>query len=447
MGNFFKNPLRPLALLSAYIALLTEFYSLMSGPLREFGLYRFLYVNPSALSRAGRIVMVYHTLAVPFVALLAILFVSMLRMSEGRRNSIVHALFFGSLVASVSGVIFAYYNGGMLAHGLFLFGLSVVFYGDLNLTVAVFSLGKEDLSKCGILTLEKLSIGLVFLTSLVSAAIGAYAGAFFGTRFKAFLAEDVIRAPHNFLQLVVISHLHIMLALIANAILLLFSRYYRLNEKMGRVYFPLVILGTLITSVGTWLVMVIEETAHKVINVGAFFLLLAALILAIQGIRKALEKKDRLSFRWINFIYLIMVNLFVTIPGIYVAFNLETWRLPGWEKVERIFAVGHWHILGAICALMVLNLLSDYFDIRGRFNNFVGWTMGIGATVAFTGMMFYVFRTFEEGREWAKLIFETGIGIFLLCALIQVVTIVIYGFKKTLRSWTCQHCHDFSLMD
>ncbi len=442
---FFNTPLKPLAFLSCYVTLLTGFYSLMSGPLRELRIYELLKVDIDTLSRPGRVVLVYHTLAVPFTALVAILFVSMLPLKEGRRNSIVHALFFGSLVSSLAGLIFAYYRGGMFAHGLFLFGLSVVFYGGLNLALSVLSLKPEEIKTCGILNLEKIAIGITFLSYLISAMIGASAGAYFGSGLKAFLAEDIIRESHNLLELAVISHLHIMLALLACAIMLLISRYYSLDETTGRYYFPMVILGVVITSVGTWLVMLLEKTAHKIINAGVFFLLLSALLLAVRGFQLAFKQGERLSFRWMNLAYLVLVNFFVTIPGIYVAVNLTTFRLPEWKGIERTFAVEHWHVLGAICALMTLNLICDYFELRGRLVNFVGWAMGIGATIAFSGIMLYIFHAPFESRDWSKFIFEPGLALYLLSAVFLVIAVVVKGFKSNKGSFECEKSKEFSL--
>jgi len=62
---------------------------------------------------------------------------------------------------------------------------------------------------------------LVAVFTLVSAAIGAAAGAFFGNGFEAFLAEDIVRQDaHTLFQLMIIAHLHIMLTLIDVMLLL-----------------------------------------------------------------------------------------------------------------------------------------------------------------------------------------------------------------------------------
>ena len=72
--------------------------------------------------------------------------------------------------------------------------------------------------------------------TLVSAAIGGAAGAFFGNGFVAFLAEDIVRQdPHTLFQLMIIAHLHIMLTLIDVMILLLVIRTYRVEGRVHKV--------------------------------------------------------------------------------------------------------------------------------------------------------------------------------------------------------------------
>lgn len=370
-----------MALLSAWIVLLTLFYSTLSGPLRATGFYR-LFEHASDLSRAGRVVMVYHTLAVPFVAVLALLHLWRVPLRQGRRNAIVHALFSGAMLASAAGVAFAYAGGGMIAHGLYITGLAVVFYAGLNLTLAIPLLHKQNPEKTAFL--------FTYAAVLVSAVIGAAAGAYFGSSFEAVLAEDIVRAGHSLLDLAVISHLHIMLALIAAVILLLLAVYYPISEKRKRVFYFLYDTGVVITSLATWAVLVFEKTAHRLINVGAVFLLTAAAVFAAEKIALMLKEKDTSPFRWFNFTYLWLVNLFVTAPGVYVAFNLEKYRSGPFE-VERTIAVGHWHVLGGICALMTLMLLADIAGYGDRLTRAAGWVTFAGFTSAFILVNVYMF--------------------------------------------------------
>ncbi len=65
------------------------------------------------------------------------------------------------------------------------------------------------------------------VATLGSAIFGAIPGSMFGNGFRTFMAEDVVRDPIKTpLQLAIIGHLHIMLALIAVALTLIIGRWF-----------------------------------------------------------------------------------------------------------------------------------------------------------------------------------------------------------------------------
>src|SRR5690606_34509071 len=129
--------------------------------------------------------------------------------------------------------------------------------------------------------------------TLISAVFGAVAGANFGNGFTAFLAEDVVRNPNKpILQRAVIGHLHIMLTLIAIAITLIIGRWFDFKGPLHKIAMPLMIVGTLITSVGAWSVTWVSW-AHTTIYVGSTGVMLAALMLVIFGLRKLIREQAR----------------------------------------------------------------------------------------------------------------------------------------------------------
>jgi hypothetical protein len=437
MNRFFEKPGKPLAVLAALITFLTSVYATMSGPVADALPVARTLQDLSEVSRDGRVILVYHTLAVPFVALLAIMYVGTIALGEGRRNAIVHALFFGSLVASLAGFAYGYLGGGMIAHGLYVFGLSVVFYGGLNLTLAVFQVrnGRPDASgsrdEPG--SLEQLATGLTFAATLVSAAIGGAVGAFFGTGLaRAFLAEDIIRLKHDIFMRAVISHLHIMLTLVAAAILVLIARFYRYREPRAAWFYRLVIGGVIVTSLATWSVIIepIEKQAHKVINIGAVFLLAAAALLAIAGLARIAKRLFHHPFAAITFAYLLLVNGIVTVPGVYVAINLERFRTGEYAEVERSFATGHWHVLGGLCALMALLLLLDYLDVREAWARALAWSGGVSSLVAFGAANAYLFRAPGATGSIALAVLEPALAVFLIAAVVLVFRAVVEGIRS-----------------
>ena len=145
----------------------------------------------------------------------------------------------------------------------------------------------------------------------------------------------------------------------------------------------LVVACTTIASVATWGVMAIEEIAHKIINVGALLLLAAAAIVAVQGFARLAGERLNLGgsgrpawgrrlkalrcdpVRFGLLFELIFVNVVVTAPGVYVAFNLETYRQPAFLEVERAIAVGHWHVLATLSAVIALLLVVDRLGCGG----------------------------------------------------------------------------------
>jgi len=443
-----------LIVVAAWEALIVASLSPFSGPLRPLGLVELFNLDLSDVHRVARIIMLYHSLAIPFVAALVYLILDRVPMGashdeEGRvRRSIVVPVTAGYMLTSVGGMTFAYGGRNWIAHGVYVAGLALVFYAGVLLAIALWPSRRwaTDPARYAHLKgipLERLAFFLVAVFTLVSAAIGAAAGAFFGNGFEAFLAEDIVREdPHTLFQLMIIAHLHIMLTLIDVMLLLLIIRTYGVKGRAHKLAVPLTLIGTIIVTLATWSVIG-WEGAHKVINAGSAFLLPGAILVAIWGFahlmrqglepgRAGLGQKIRALLRDpIRFgilFELIFVNVVVTVPGVYVAFNLETYRLPAYLDVERTILVGHWHILATLSAVIVLFLIADRLGAHGWVRQVAGWGLLLGSSLAFLSVQFYMFRQPGQEQPWAMLLFETGIAASLLAvALFVAVQLVRQG--------------------
>lgn len=416
MGNSTKTLLW---FVTAWTALLVVLLSPLSatGPLTGLGLAQRLGLDEAG--RVGRIVMLYHSLSIPFVAALVYLILDFLPFDGRYSHSIQPAITAGYLLTSIGGLSFAYLRAGWIAHGVFLVGLSLTFYAG---TLLWWGLSPWRAPADG-RRLERWAFWLMALCTLISAIIGGATGAFFGHGFQAFLAEDVLRTERNLGQRAIIAHLHIMLTLIDVALLLLVARRVGLNGRAYRIAMPFIIIGTIIIAPATWSVMVIEKIAHKIINVGAFVLLAGAAIVALYGMNGLIRERPGRSplrallsdpVRFGMLFQLLFVNLVVTIPGIWVAFNLDTVRQGDWAW-ERTFAVGHWHVLATLSAVVGLLLIVDRLEVKGLLRQLVGWGVLTGSTVAFSAVQFYMFR--QPGTVPAQaviLAIDAGIGLFLL---------------------------------
>lgn len=127
----------------AWDALIVASLSLFSGPVRCLGLAELLGVDLGDTQRVGRIIMLYHSLAIPVVAALVYLVLDQVPMSAPEeagkvRRSIVVPITAGYMVTSLGGMTFAYGGGrSWIAHGLYVASLSLVFYAGVLLAIAL----------------------------------------------------------------------------------------------------------------------------------------------------------------------------------------------------------------------------------------------------------------------------------------------------------------------
>jgi len=398
-------------------------------------------------AQISRIVILYHALALPFLA--AVVYY-VLEVCDVRANWVAPVkwiLFPGSTIASVCGMVFAYIlPHNWIAHGLYLFGLSLVFLSGILLLIGVFPTKSfprlEDPNDgpyvFGI-NIAQVNLTLVTLALLISAVLGAVAAAYFPQEpgFEAFLAEDIVRQkPHTFFELLIISHLHIMVALLDVAVLLLVFRY-TVPKQQGRWYRTSMVLsipGILIMSIGDWLVITGWENAHMVINVGAMFLLLAALILTLLGWKKTSQDILGVSYNTASwgarakavlsdpvkggmYFQFVFVNVVVTIPGIYLAINLESIRQLPFE-VEKAITTGHWHILATLTAVIMLLLTIDYLGVQGKARQISGWFLTVGNIFAFGFTVVYMFK---DRVTWTYYFFDLGLTLIVVAIVIFCV--------------------------
>jgi hypothetical protein len=429
--------------------------------MQGLGLAELLRLDLSDAHRVGRIIMLYHSLAIPFVAALVYLVLDRVPIgSPGQDESgqvlpkavraIVTPVTVGYMLTSIGGMTFAYGGRNWIFHGIYLAGLSLVFYAGALLAIALWPSRRwaqdpDRFSHLAGIPLERLAFFLVALFTLVSAAIGGAAGAFFGNGMTAFLAEDIVRVdPHTIFELMIIAHLHIMLTLIDVMILLIVIRTFRVEGRAHKLAVPLTIAGTCIVTFATWSVIG-WEGAHKVINIGSAFLLPGAIIVAIWGFARLIREgvgngsaragaklrallRDPVRFG--IFFELIFVNVVVTVPGVYIAFNLDTYRTAAYLAVERTILVGHWHVLATLSAVIVLFLIADGLGTRGWIRQVVGWGLLAGSTLSFLFVNVYMFRQPGQEKVWTVPFFETGIALSLLALALFVAAHLVDRFRR-----------------
>ncbi|MBC7241965.1 MAG: hypothetical protein H5T60_05915 [Anaerolineae bacterium] len=445
----FATPAGNLLTVTAWEALIVAFLSTFSAPLRAL-----LGIPPADLPealRVSRIIMVYHSLAVPFVAAVAYLTLDLVPVPAELAQSVRRIITPGYMLTSIGALGFAYFGRNWLLHGIFLLGLSLVFYAGVLLAAGLWP-GRERLSSpdyagWGNISLERLAFFVTAVALLISAVIGAGAGSFFGNGFRAVLAEDIVREEHNLGELAVIAHLHIMLALIDVAILLLIVRRFDLKGRLHKIAMPLTIAGTVVLSIGAWSVMLWEGIAHKIIYVGSTLLLFAALLMTIAGIGAVIRAHsaargwhrptagqrlhallaDPLHFG--PFFQMIWLQPVMVFPGLYTAVKLdEIYRAWPFEAERRIL-VGHWHILATLSATIMLLLVADRLRLAGRLRQWVGWGTIVGSDLAFAAGVVYEYLPPAADRTWAMPLLDAGLSVALLALAAFMVSRLIDLFR------------------
>ncbi len=442
----------------AVIALVTAIWGTLSGPMVEWGVrditVKLLGMKLIPAQREGRIIMLYHTIAMAVTAIEVYFITDMVEMKRYQQTMVNATITVGWLTAMIFGLAFAYFGHNFTFHGLFLVGQSLVFFAGVMLAAFLWP-WKEEYhvkdpayahSKGGV-DLERAAFFTMAVAMLGSAIFGAVTGAHWGNGHETFLAEDLIREPHKTpLQLAIVGHLHIMLTLLAVGITLIVGRWLDFKGILHKIAMPLMIVGIIVITFGVWMVVPFEEIAHMIIYGGAVFTMLAALMFVIfswdkmikEGLaQKGIEKgnviqkiaallHDPLKFGvgW----QMVFMNFTVSGVGIFTAVTLEKLARVWPAREERIMLTGHWHILAALIATIILLYYGDLTGLEGKVRQLYGWLIIIGSDLAFASATIFSFKrifTSELAQQpvvdLTMTLIDVGLGtILVLLAMLMI---------------------------
>lgn len=480
IGNMFKSYKGLIGLLILYETALVLWLSTFSEPMIErFGNVPILeYIFPllkglDPARHAMRAILIYHAVAVPFLVAVVFFFMDGYQFRPKLESMTKWTLFAGAFVSSISAMIFVYIENWMW-HGLFIAGLSVVFYGGVLFVIGVWPTksfpdadGNDDAMIWNI-NWEYLNLAITGIAILISAAIAAIAASNFGrldpnypdvlepvynrttgvvtyekiNYFVPRLLEVIVRRENNnagwtFYEMLV-AHLHIMVALLSGAVLLYSIRHTNMKGFWYKLNMILFTPGVIILAGGAWAVVTPLSWAHHIIDAGAGFLLIIGVITAIYAWRQiainklgdtyptasGMEKVKatfsdsvRLGLYW----QLIWVGLVSALPGIFVGINLERFR----DGQEALAAAGQSYTGN-----------EPYWAIEYSFN------VGHWHVLATLTAMIVVFIAIDYYGVTGKLRNWSGWALTL-------GTILGFGFatKYMLRSPGASHDFDFWMID
>jgi hypothetical protein len=463
----------------AMIAVVTAVWGMLSGPLAELGVrqvvVRLLGMDMVQAEREGRIIILYHSIAMAVVAIETYMITSLLRMKAFYKTAVRALITPGYMLTMVFGLLFAYFGHNWAFHGLYIAGLTLVFFAGVLLVIALWPWNREYYQTDptyartrGGVDVERMAFFATALTTVMSALFGAVPGSFFGNGFEVFLAENVIRLPEkSTMQYAIIGHLHIMLALIAIMITLIIGRWLNFKGILHKIAMPLMILGTIVLNLGVWGVATpFQPIAHQIIYVGATPSMVAALLLLIwswgklmrdgtMGIsRPSLGQKlralvqDPLKFgpTW----QMLFMNFTTSGLGIFMAIRLdEIFRV--WPaREERIELTGHWHVLSAIIATIILLYYGDMLGLKGRLRQLYGWSIIVLSDIAFAAVTLFEMKRLFVGEAAQQplvnaLMLTMDFGLAMLLVILAAVMVwrLVDLFKERGR-WTEELNHELA---
>jgi hypothetical protein len=433
----------------AMVALVTAIWGTLSGPMIEWGVrditVKTLGMDLTQADREGRVVMLYHTIAMAIVAIEVYFITDLLPMKKHEQVTINVVVTVGYLTAMIFGLLFAYFGHNFTYHGLFLAGQSLVFFAGILLAAALWPWKKEYYlpedtpyarSPKGV-DLERAAFFTMAVATLLSATWGATTGSFWGNGHTTFLGEDIIRHPdHTTLQKAIIGHLHIMVSLTAAAITLTVGRWMDFKGKLHKWGIPIGILGIITLTAGA-LSVVWLDWAHTIIYVGAVFIMTEALFYVIFSWDKLIKDgtahldkptfgqkiaalvKDPLKFGtgW----QMVFMNFTVSGVGIFLAIKLEEIFRVWPHREERITLTGHWHILAALIATIIIMYYADMSNLKGKTRLWFGWILIIASDIAFgSATVFSMKRLFVDTNNQqpvvntTMLLIDFGLGAILI---------------------------------
>jgi hypothetical protein len=463
----------------AMIALETALFGMLSGPMAELGVRDFVVrvfkMNLVQAEREGRIIILYHSIAMAVVAIETYMITSLLKMKEFYKMAVRVLITVGYILTMIFGMGFAYWGHNWALHGLYITGLSLIFFAGVLLVIALWPWNKKyyqpdkahSRTKNGV-DVERVAFFATALATVISALFGAIPGSFYGNGFETFMAQDIIRLPEKTtMEYSIIGHLHIMLALIAIMITLIIGRWLNFKGILHKIAMPLIILGTIVLNLGVWGVATpLEPVAHMIIYVGATPAMLGALMLVIftwdkliregvAGIQKpnGWQKikallRDPLLFgpMW----QMVFMNFTTSFIGIFMAVRLEEIFRVWPAHEERIELTGHWHVLSAIIATIILLYYGDMIGLKGKIRQWYGWSLIILSDIAFGAVTIFEMKrlfiseaTQQPLVNTLMLLMDFSLGMLLVILALVMIWRLFDLFRKKGR-WTEEVDHELS---
>src|SRR5512133_1033951 len=131
--NYLFNSTKGLILVAiAMVGIVTAVWGMLSGPMAEMGVrevvIKLLGMKIVQAEREGRIIILYHSIAMAIVAIETYMITGLLKMKAFFKTAINAIITVGYILTMIFGMGFAYFGRNWAFHGLYITGLSLIFF-------------------------------------------------------------------------------------------------------------------------------------------------------------------------------------------------------------------------------------------------------------------------------------------------------------------------------
>lgn len=131
----------------ALCAIISAFFGSLSGPMADLGVKEVIVktfgIDLVEAEREGRIIMLYHVIAMAVIAIETYIITDLVPMKEHQRIQINSTITFGYLAAIFGGLPFAYWGTSWIMHGIYIAGLTLIFFAGCLLVYALWPWREE----------------------------------------------------------------------------------------------------------------------------------------------------------------------------------------------------------------------------------------------------------------------------------------------------------------
>ncbi len=378
-----------------------------------------------------RTVHYYHGVFISFITVSVILYYII---SKKKPDTVLDLALIGGIATMTTALLYGYVSQTPIFHGLFLFGLSIMFVTGLLLIAQN--------------TSAKINTNSLLVVSTLMLLVGAMLGALLGSYYmKPELSKEYISAvvasridpdlaENNLLWRMRAGHEHGMLlsALGLAAALLIDGLNLSYNKTTWRLV-HLSAFSLFISATSSYLLPIFGGVVHMVITPASLLLITALGFLGLYNTWKRRGFYDAVFLSGI-----ILVWLFVAVPGAIIAASLRepsafinpAFRDPSWDYVELAYNIGHWHLLLLFWGVAILVLSSSIWT-KNKTSRIIVLLSVVGLALSGLGFNLYIFMngpypTNPYDNVWIKILIEPGLTMVTIATVLLGLNMIRYKY-------------------